>query len=792
MNENNMKTEESTLKQTKEKKSLFPKKEKSEKVMKEKKVKEKKVKEKKVKEKKPEEMASKLPKESDASKKEKIKASKIKSQTQGGKKAKVKADTDGKNGKQSGIMLFSIRNKIVVCFLVPIAFMIAIGVSAYQKAAEGMSEKFQESTLETMKMATEYVDMSCAFIESEAMKYAFDVELGKYFLGLYAKDSQGKMNLLNSTRTSMLSAQSSNPFISNIHMVTTAGVGMVTTRNATAVDGCFGEYRETVSTGKKAIEKWVDTHDLLDTSFSLEQDEYIMAFQMLASNSSACIVIDIKQKAIREFLEGFDLGEGSIVGFVTKQGREIVCENLGEGQQSILAEGEKMFFGQEFFNVLDVEMEEALASGKDTKIEGTREISYRGRDYIFIYSRSNETGATVCSLVPVDIVISQAKDIRSLTVGLVILACIIVLSIGVMIVAGIQNNMKRISKKFGEVAKGDLTVEVVAKGRDEFRGLASSATNMIYNTKKLVNKVSNATSQLEESANEVGQASNVIDEYSKDITHAIGEINEGMSRQSRHAQECVAKTDVLSNEIQEVSRVVEQVEKLVDETEGMINQGIEIVQVLGNRAKETTSITEKVGESINSLREESEIINTFVATITDISEQTNLLSLNASIEAARAGEAGRGFAVVAEEIRKLADDSAKAAGEIRHNVEHISAQTLNSVDSANQARAMVDLQSEAVEEVVDVFREMRQRMSQLIDGLKDIVVSIERADSERSDTVAAVKNISDIIEETAGSAETVNEVANKLLKNVENLNRTADVLGENMEGLKAEISVFKI
>jgi len=265
-----------------------------------------------------------------------------------------------------------------------------------------------------------------------------------------------------------------------------------------------------------------------------------------------------------------------------------------------------------------------------------------------------------------------------------------------------------------------------------------------------------------------------------------------MSRQSRHAQECVAKTDTLSEEIQTVSRVVESVEALVEETEGMINQGMEIVHLLGNRADETTEITEKVGDSIEHLRQETLVINTFVSTITDISEQTNLLSLNASIEAARAGDAGRGFAVVAEEIRKLADDSAKAAGEIGRNVEHITTQTLNSVQSAKQAQDMVALQAESVEQVVSVFRDMQGRMAQLVDGLKEIVVAMERADRERGDTVVAVKNISDIIEETASSAESVNEVASKLLKNVENLNHTAETLSENMDDLKTEISVFKI
>ena len=179
-------------------------------------------------------------------------------------------------------------------------------------------------------------------------------------------------------------------------------------------------------------------------------------------------------------------------------------------------------------------------------------------------------------------------------------------------------------------------------------------------------------------------------------------------------------------------------------------------------------------------------------TITSISEQTNLLSLNASIEAARAGDAGRGFAVVAEEIRKLADDSAKAAGEIRHNVSHIMGQTESSVQNAQQAQKMVDLQTEAVEQVIQVFGDMRKQMNTLAGGLKEIVTSMEKADAERSDTVQGVQNISNIIEETADRAEKVKDIAGRLLANVENLNRTADVLGDNMQELKSEISVFKI
>ena len=704
-----------------------------------------------------------------------------------GKKAsaekKQKAPKQKKSGKSS--KLLSIRNKIVVCFLVPIVFMVIIGVSAYQKSAEGLSEKFTDSTLQTMRMATEYLDMSCDFIRSEGLKYAYDDDLRKYFLGMFEENPVDKLNFLTSTKSNLLSVQTSNPFISHMHIIPKKGVSLLSTKLSSGVDGFLDEYKEDVASGegRRSIPQWIDSHPVLDEKVTETEKDYIMAFEMMSQSNNACVVIDIKPSAITDFMEEIDIGDGSIIGFVTSGGRELVVENVEEGKESILPEEGNVFSGQEYYTAV---MDEAVADA------GTAEVDFQGEKYLFIYSHSADIGFTTCALVPMRVVTSQATEIRNMTIGLVILACVIVVIVGIFITAGIENNMRRISRKFGDVAKGDLTVTVSAKGHDEFQDLAGSATNMITNTKKLVNQVSNATGELEVSAQNVGQASELIHEYSQDITRAIGEINEGMEEQSRHAQECVEKTDILSNEIQEVSHVVERVEKLVDETEGMINKGREIVQVLGDRAGETTQMTVKVSESIESLRKESEIINSFVATITEITEQTNLLSLNASIEAARAGEAGRGFAVVAEEIRKLADDSAKAAGEIRNNVANITAQTQNSVESASQAKAMVELQTKAVEEVITVFREMQERMGQLIEGLKDIVVSTEKADGERSAAVAAVKNISDIIEETAGSAETVNDVANKLLNHVEKLSTTASVLDENMEGLKNEISVFKI
>lgn len=730
---------------------------------------------------KPEKSARKAEKEKKKAEKDRKKAGKEKktAEKETGETAK-KTTGDRNPGRSSGFMLLGIRNKIVICFLVPIAFMIVIGVSAYQKAAEGLREKFQESTLQTIAMSKEYIEMSCDFIKAEGLKYAFDGDVGKYLQGtidspVELKEIKGNIN------TDMISSSTSIPFISNLHIITKEGVNVLTTASGASADGFLAAYREQVERDK-GVESWIDSHPLLDETLKVSENDYIMAFEILSKSKNGCIVIDIKKSEIENLLKGVDLGEGSIIGFVTENGREIIVEQLEEGQESRFAEGEKVFFGQDFYNQIG-----------ETEPQGSTEVRFQDEKYLFFYSRSESIeDVTVCALVPMAVVTSQAQEIRTTTVVLTILACIIALIIGVMVAGGIQANMTRFSKRFGEVAKGDLTITVEAKSRDEFQNLAGSATNMITNTKNLVNKVTNATNELEKSAGSVEEVSDAINDCSQDITQAIDEIHEGIRRQSENALECVERTDILSNELQEVNRVIERVETLVGENENMISQGMEYVQLLGERAHTTTEITSEVGSSIESLKKEYEIINSFVETITSISEQTNLLSLNASIEAARAGDAGRGFAVVAEEIRKLADDSAKAAGEIQRNVTHIMSQTESSVKNAQQAQKMVDLQGEAVEQVIKVFGDMRKQMSTLAEGLREIVTSMEKADIERSDTVQGVQNISDIIEETADRAEKVKDIAGKLLANVENLNSTADVLGDNMQELKSEISVFKI
>lgn len=698
------------------------------------------------------------------------------------KEKKVKAD--GKERKQSKIL--SLRNKIFVAFLVPIIFMIIVGYTAYFNAAEGMSEKFEESTQQTINMAVNYLDMSCTYVQSEGFRYAVDSSLEEYFIGMMKKDKITQSKYISDTRLTLMAAQQANPFIENIHFVTKAGIPIISTATTSLdYDGIYNEYYDdmvAISEDGRTPPKWVDDHARLTEHMGLKMDDYFISYQMPTTSKFAYIVIDIRESAVRDILLDMDLGNGSVVGFVTNTGKELVQENLKEGEESHLVAGEPVYYDKDFY----------IDSLNSDELSGAKDVKFQGEKYLYLYKKSEVSNTMLCALIPVDIVTGQAEAIKIITITLVIIATIIACLIGLFITFGIQKNMKSISKELNEVAEGNLTVQVKTRSRDEFLGLAKTANNMIANNKKLVTKLISTVEQLETSAGNVNTASEDINNYSGDITRAIDEISEGMNKQAEHAQECVLKTSVLSDKIKDISQMVGAVEALVDQTEKMIEQGTRIVQVLSERAQETSNITARVGDSIATLKTESETINGFVQTISDISEQTNLLSLNASIEAARAGEAGRGFAVVAEEIRKLADDSSRAAGEISRNVQNISAQTATSVASAKEAEDMVALQTKAVSEVIQVFEDMSKQITGLFENLKEIANSTEAANKDRDDTLDAVENISAIIEETASGSALVREMANQLLNSVDKLSETANALDEDMQGLKTEISVFKI
>ena len=689
------------------------------------------------------------------------------------KAAKTPKVSKGKVG------LLNIRNKIFLCFVLPIICMILVGYVSFRLASDGMSDKFLQSSAQTINMAMQYMDLTSKGIEQEAARYQFDANIESYILGMPGKSKVEKANFFSDERVVFMSSQSANSAIANIHVIPKSITDIISTVTPDKKPGIYDEYLEellSVYGDKGSIPKWTTQHTMIDEYLGLSANDYFLSYQIPTSKQMSYIIIDVKPEALQGILENMNFGTGSFVGLITEDGKEIAMECGKEG----VIDG--MFASESFFT--SAQSSEALS--------GDSSVNYKGSNYLFLYQKSELNGITICALIPADTVTKQAESIKTITLVMVIIAAVFSFAVGMIITGGIQRNMKRISKKLDEVAKGNLSVTVDAKGSDEFQNLARSASNMVVNNRKLVLKLSGTAEELQGSARNVNDASEDIRTSSEEITQAISEISRGVEKQSEHALECVNITNTLSEKIGNIIADVSTIHDKITEAEDLIGRGTNMVGNLSEGAREASDKTEDVGRNISLLSEEANSISEFVQRIAEIAHKTNMLSLNASIEAARAGEAGRGFAVVAEQIRDLADSSAAASNEISNKIHIINDRTRESVDAANNASSMVLSQQQLVDDVTNVFDSIKAKMRELLEALDKISDSASDADLQRKETVDAVDNISSIIEETAASSSLVMNMTDSLKSSVDRLGQTADSLDENMSGLKKEISAFSV
>ena len=199
--------------------------------------------------------------------------------------------------------LLSIRGKLILGFVLPIFFMALIAYVSYEKAREGMGEKFAASTEQTLQLAQANIDNSCEFVKSAATSFIMDKDIKSLYLGIYKDRPAEETAKISKIRLDLVEVQSSNTFVQNIHLVPMKEYRLISTGIATAVQGCLDEYQNDVDVNAN----WIDKHPYLDGQIGLKESDYLMAYQVMSVNNRAMIVIDVSTEKIRKLLEILDL-----------------------------------------------------------------------------------------------------------------------------------------------------------------------------------------------------------------------------------------------------------------------------------------------------------------------------------------------------------------------------------------------------------------------------------------------------------------------------------------------------
>lgn len=706
-------------------------------------------------------------------KKERIKKERPAKQA-GRKPQPKKTGNSRKAAKDKGMGLRGIQVKLIGAFMIPVILFVIIGFMIYSKCSTTLNSTYEASANTSVGTLEEYLGLGFENIELMATRLSINSAITSYYSGSEAKSE----SMLMDAKLALSNESTADKFID--HIIVCAKSGTACSEKGAIRGDVYNAFVESEE-GKNVESEigmgsmWISSHPAIDEVTGYDSDEYALSLVTVLKNNSnksvGYIFIDVKTSFIQDILDNAQISDNSIKGFV-----------LEDGSQVLSGDSDIKFADTDFY-------QEALA-GED--LQGSKEVSYEGADYLFTYSRIEGTNMLVCAMVPQKEIMAGAQAILRYTLIAVAICAVIAIVVGSVLASGISKAIRKVNRVLKKTSDGDLTGQISMKRKDEFNVLSSSITNMIGSMKDLILKMTNVSGHVSDSAVQVGTNSEVLLEVTKDITEAVDYINSGISQQAQDTESCLEQMNGLAERINVVHENTDEISEIAQEAQEAIENGMVIVANLGEKVQGTTEVTETIIREIRELSKESIAINSIIGTINEIAEQTNLLSLNASIEAARAGEAGRGFAVVSEEIRKLAEQSGNAGNQIGEIINHIQERLAATIETAGLAGESVAFQTEALNNTVDVFKNISQQVSKLAEDVEKITQSVGGIEQAKEDTMNAIESISTTSNQTESASEELARSTEKQLQAVEVLNDAVKRLQMDAEDLDTSVSIFKV
>jgi methyl-accepting chemotaxis protein len=358
-----------------------------------------------------------------------------------------------------------------------------------------------------------------------------------------------------------------------------------------------------------------------------------------------------------------------------------------------------------------------------------------------------------------------------------------------LISKSISKNIEKIIKLMKEVEQGNLSNTVKITSKNEIGVLSKQLNIMIQSLAKLTAESIKTSKELFSSSENLLDVSNKYYEIIGSTSSAVDNIAQGAVDQAEQVNNGTIKVKELSDSIECVFNSSNLLAEEIAATENYKENSTNIISDLLNKTQRSSTALENIYKAIIESNKGIEKINLVTKVISDISGQTNLLSLNAAIEAARAGDAGKGFAVVADEIRKLADQSSKSVKEINSIVADILKKSENTVEIVKDIENITKYQSESVIRTEEIFSKISNAIVKTKLQINELFELCKDMDFKKEEITAMIEDLSSISEETAATSQEVaadTETQLEMMSKIRDASQELAITAKNLNTLTSK------
>lgn len=425
-------------------------------------------------------------------------------------------------------------------------------------------------------------------------------------------------------------------------------------------------------------------------------------------------------------------------------------------------------------------------------VDGTFYFGY----YVPVHqNNSDEIIGMVFARMPVK-EIYASLNLITMIFTVAILVILVIAVIGCLLVSrGIAKSIRNSMDVVKQISEGNLNVEIeqsMLDRKDEAGALSCNTQTLIDNLSAMIGKISNNTMTLNASSEEMnaaaGQAGN-----------AVGNINDDLHNMLTGAVEQTGNAQNIKNSIHNMNihleKTLGEVDHLSDETKAMLDARNDVDKSLNQLDASNQDVMTEVENIQKQTQQNNESVEKIIAAvsyISDIADQTNLLSLNASIEAARAGETGKGFAVVAEEIGKLANQSNEASTEISELVNLLSYNSNQTMDIMDSVQDAMNDQTKKLVETANIFKQLQEHVSHVADGVDVIRDATVQLGKETDEIGKDIKNLSDIAQRNEDTVKGTISFSDEVLGTVNSVTEMSTEVSSSANDMAGVVSHFRM